>query len=434
MNISIFGLGYVGCVNLACLAKSGHTIVGVDINKNKVASINQGNSPVSEPMLADIIKTQHSKSRVRATTNFLEAIESTDLSIICVGTPLLSSKKTLDLKNIFAITEQIGKGLIIKRKFHTVIIRSTVMPGTVEKIISLLEASTGLRNKKDFAVVLVPEFMREGTSIYDYYNPPYVILGSDSEKGLKAAKNIYKNINAPVLEIGIKETEILKLVNNAFHALKICFSNEVGNICKKFNINAYKVMDIFCKDNKLNISTKYLRPGLAYGGSCLPKDLNALVAAANRQGLRVPLLKAAITSNDFHKKAALELIRSFKKKNIGIVGLAFKNNTDDLRGSPAMYVARKLLANGYKLKIYDKNLHFVKIIGKNKKFMKESLPHIKNLKVDTLKDLVNFSEVVVIFHKSPGIIKYIHNYPEKKFIDLVGHDNNGVLKNYINIF
>jgi len=434
MNISIFGLGYVGCVNLACLAKSGHTIVGVDINKDKVASVNQGNSPVSEPMLADIIKTQHSKSRVRATTNFLEAIENTDVSIVCVGTPLLSSKKTLDLKNIFTIAEQIGKGLIIKRKFHTVIIRSTVMPGTVKKLVSLLEGSTGLKSKKDFAIVLVPEFMREGTSIYDYYNPPYVIVASDSKKGIRVAKNIYKNISAPILEIGIKEAEILKLINNSFHALKVCFSNEIGNICKKFNINAYRVMDIFCKDNKLNISAKYLKPGFAYGGSCLPKDLNALVAIAHRHGLRAPLLKSAIDSNDFHKGIVAKLIKSFKKKNIGIIGLTFKDNTDDVRGSPAVYIIKNLLAKGHKLKIYDKNLCFKKIIGKNKKFMKEVLPNIKKLKVDTLEKLIRHSEVVVIFHKYPGIIKYIYNYPEKKFIDLVGHDDSKTVKNYINIF
>ena len=419
MEISVFGLGYVGCVSLGCLAQDGHNVIGVDINKEKVNLINQGKPTIIEKSIDKIIEDQYKNGRVKATDNYKEAVLATDISIICVGTPS-TEQGHLNLEHIYNVGEQIGESLKEKRTFHTVVIRSTVLPGSNLKVGEIIEKISSKKRNIDFGVVSNPEFLREGSAVKDYYNPAITILGSDSEKSLEIVKKIYKNINGPIEETDIEVAEIIKYVNNSFHALKISFANEIGNICKKLGIDSYKVMNLFCKDNKLNISPNYFKPGFAYGGSCLPKDLKALRTLAHDNYLASPVIGSIEKSNDNQKEIAFKMVAAKNKKNIGIIGLSFKAGTDDLRYSPTVELVEKLLGKGYHLKIYDENVYISKLTGTNKAYIDKHIPHLSGLITDDLNAVVEGSDVLVVSHNYeilPGLLK---NYPEKVIVDLVG--------------
>lgn len=419
MNISIFGLGYVGCVSLGCLAKNGNHVIGVDVNAQKVDLINQGKPTIIEKDIDQIVAAEFDNGRVSATLDYEEAVKSTDISIICVGTPS-SNEGHLNLNYIYNVAKQIGQTLKEKDSFHVVAIRSTVLPGTNEKVGKIIQKESGKKRNQDFSVVSNPEFLREGSAVKDYYNPALTVLGSDNERALDMMESIYEPINAPTFRVGIEEAEIIKYVNNSFHALKITFANEVGNICKKLNIDSRTVMELFCKDDQLNISPYYFKPGFAYGGSCLPKDLKGLKTLSHDEYLTSPILESIEISNANQKKVAIDLILAKKKRKLGVLGLSFKAGTDDLRYSPIVEVAEYFLGKGYELNIYDKNVSTSKLSGTNKDYIDHHIPHLSELLYLDIEEVVSKSELLVITHRIDGVEELITKYPDKEFVDLVG--------------
>jgi len=418
MNISIFGLGYVGCVSLGCLAKNGHKIIGVDTVDNKVNLINQGKPTIVEKDIDVIIKEQFKLDRVSATKNYKEAVLNTEISIICVGTPS-TPEGHLNLDYIYKVAQQIGESIKVKSTFHIIVIRSTVLPGTNNKVSELIEYSSGKKRNVGFTIISNPEFLREGSAVEDYYNPAITVLGGDHKPSLETIGEVYKDVNAPIEFVSIDVAEIIKYVNNSFHALKITFANEVGNICKKMNIDSHKVMDLFCKDDHLNISPYYFKPGFAYGGSCLPKDLKGLKTIAYDNYLSSPVLNSIEESNTLQKQLAYEMIIETCKRNIAILGLSFKEGTDDLRYSPIVDVAERLLGKGNQIRIFDKKVNFTKISGTNKDYIDTHIPHLSELISDDLDSVINNSDVIVITQKDNLFCNLISQYPDKIFIDLV---------------
>lgn len=396
MNISIFGLGYVGCVSAACLAKEGHQVIGIDVNVDKVNMINSGKSPIIETGLDEIIKEVVAKNKLKATTDSQEGVLNSEISLICVGTPS-NENGSLDLRYIKKVCIDIGQALAKKSQFHIVVVRSTVLPGTVKSVvIPTLEKNSTKRVEIDFGVCINPEFLREGSSIYDFYHPPKTLIGELDKRSGDVVANLYKNIDSPVVRTSIEVAEMIKYVNNTFHALKVCFANEIGNICKKKGIDSHQVMDIFCMDTKLNLSPYYLKPGFAFGGSCLPKDLRALLYEGKQLDINLPVLEAIQKSNEYQINLAINKILKLGKKKIGILGVSFKAGTDDLRESPIVTLIETLIGKGYKIKIYDKNVNIAKIFGANKRYIEEVIPHIASLMCNSMKEIISTSDVILI--------------------------------------
>lgn len=410
MKISIFGLGYVGCVSLGCLAQNGHEVIGVDVNQLKVDLINQGLPTIIEKDIDHMIKEQHRLGKISATVSANNAVLQSELSIICVGTPS-SPQGHLNLGYIFKTAEQIGEALKNKPEFHVVVIRSTVMPGTNKKIGEIIEKSSGKKRGEAFSVVSNPEFLREGSAVKDYYHPAVTVIGGDHEAALEKVASLYRELAAPIEITDIEVAEIIKYVNNSFHALKITFANEVGNISKAMGIDSHKVMQVFCKDTHLNISPAYFKPGYAYGGSCLPKDLKGMVTLAHDHYLISPVLNAVHESNENQKRLAFELIQRTGKKRIALMGLSFKEGTDDLRYSPSVDMAERLIGKGYSLVIFDKNVHMSKLVGANKEFIEEHLPHLSDLITNDPQAAIESADVVLINHK---------NFEGEKYLDILG--------------
>ncbi|HUP13462.1 MAG TPA: nucleotide sugar dehydrogenase [Niastella sp.] len=430
MKISIFGLGYVGCVSVGCLAKNGHEVVGVDVSEFKVALINTGKATIQEKDIDGIIADGYAKGSISATTCAEEAVHNTDLSIICVGTPP-SSHGHLNLSYIFKTAEQIGKALKTKDDFHTVVIRSTVMPGTNIRYGEIIEEVSGKKRGRHFSVVSNPEFLREGSAVYDYYHPAITVVGGDNTTAIEMVSSLYRCLNAPIEVTDIKVAEIIKYINNSFHALKIAFANEVGNICKALQIDPFKVMEMFCKDTRLNISPAYLKPGFVYGGSCLPKDLKGLVTLGHDNYLDTPVLSMINSSNEQHRKKAVDMITETGKKNICMVGLSFKEGTDDLRFSPFVDLAETLIGKGYRLTIYDEYVCLSRLIGANKAYINERLPHLSEHLSNDLENAIAQNDVVVISHRNFDAKLYHHLLKEKTaIIDLVRIHDLQELPNY----
>jgi len=431
MDISIFGLGYVGCVSLGCLAQNGHTVIGVDINSTKVNLINNGKPTIVEAEIDIIIAQQHKESKIKATSDYNKAIAESDVSIICVGTPS-TLEGHLNLDYIFDTAKQIGSSLENKKEFHVVVIRSTVLPGTNIKVGEIIEKCSGKKRNLDFAIVSNPEFLREGTSVEDFFNPPLTVLGSDNQKAIHLLTNMYKGINGPIEIVDIEVAEIIKYVNNSYHALKITFANEVGNICKKLKIDSHEVMRIFGMDKQLNISTYYFKPGFAYGGSCLPKDLKALKTLAHDMYIESPVINSIETSNNLQKEKVIELVEITGRKKVGILGLSFKSGTDDLRYSPIVDVIEKLHGKGYDIKIYDKNVILSRLIGKNKSFIEEKLPHISKMLKEDINYVINSADIIIITNKDKSFEKL--NFPEHvNIIDLARLMEYSNINNYVGI-
>lgn len=428
MKISIFGLGYVGCVSLGCLAKNGNKLIGVDISDTKVNLINKGKPTIVENKIDDLISEGVKNNNIKATKNYTLAVKESDISIICVGTP--STKEGhLNLDYIFTTAKEIGEAISKKDSFHIIAIRSTVLPGTNSKFGEIVEQVSGKKRNEGFTIISNPEFLREGTAVDDYYNPPVTVLGGDNEQALNTMSELYSSFNAPIEKVDIKVAELIKYVNNSFHALKITFANEVGNISKQLGINSHEVMRLFGMDKQLNISTYYFKPGFAYGGSCLPKDLKALNALAHDNYLNVPVLNSIRNSNEFQKDIAYDLISSKNKNKIAIMGLSFKPGTDDLRYSPIVDVIEKLYGKGYNIKIYDKNVSLAKLVGQNKSYVDEKLPHLSQLLTSDLEELLEWSEVVVFTYKDQ-IFEGLKIDESKVIIDLAKYDSLREANNY----
>jgi GDP-mannose 6-dehydrogenase len=411
-------MGYVGCVSLACLAQNGHTVIGVDVIPSKINLINQGKPTIIEKDIDELIAENWKKEKISATQNFKEAVLETDISIICVGTPS-NNQGHLNLNAIYETAKQIGQAIAEKDSFHIVVIRSTVLPGTNQKVGEIIEEASGKKRNDAFAVISNPEFLREGSAVKDYYNPPVTVIGTDNPNASQTLKEMYNGIDAPIEETNIEIAELIKYVNNSFHALKVSFANEVGNICKNLGIDSHKLMKVFCMDDQLNLSPYYLKPGFAFGGSCLPKDLTAFKTMAHDFYLDSPVLNSIMDSNEHQKKMVLKMILDKGVKNIGILGLSFKKGTDDLRYSPVVDLCENLLGKGMSLRIYDKNVNISKLTGTNKMYIDQHIPHLSELITDDLDEVVNNSELIIISHNEPEFKCIDTRYPDKNFIDLV---------------
>ncbi len=404
-RISIFGLGYVGSVSAACLADRGATVLGVDVSDLKVEMINAGQSPIVEEGLADLVAAGVAAGRLSATSDVAAAIASTDMSLICVGTPS-QGNGGLDLTAVERVAESIGLALRDKREPHIVIVRSTMLPGSTERlVIPALERTSGRPLGDGLAVCYHPEFLREGSSIRDFRQPPFTIIGGTDTTAMGAVAALYDGIAAPVVTTGYRVAEMLKYACNAYHALKITFANEIGRVCKEQGIDSHEVMDIFALDTKLNISAAYLRPGYAFGGSCLPKDLRALLHHAGRHDVEVPLLASLLPSNDRQVQAAYDLVVAGGERRIGVVGLSFKPGTDDLRESPLVTLVERLIGRGRDVRVHDPNVAIAKVHGANRAYIAQEIPHIVSIMTDSLDDLVATSEVIVLGNASPEAIE-----------------------------
>lgn len=421
MKISIFGLGYVGAVTAACLADEGHQVIGVDVNATKVGILNAGKSSIVETGLDDLIGRGVGSGRIRATRDAAQAIEGSDLSLVCVGTPSRRNNGALDLTFIERVCREIGLELGRKPSSHLVAIRSTVLPGTTEDLlIPILEKESGKTCGRDFGVAYNPEFMRESCSVHDFYHPPKTVIGARGGRDADLVAGLYTGLPAPLIKTSVRAAEMVKYTDNAFHALKVTFANEIGVLCKALGIDSHEVMDIFCLDTKLNLSPYYLRPGFAFGGSCLPKDLRALAYKAKTLDLTLPLLNAVQTSNELHLKTAIECVMATEKRKIGVLGLAFKAGTDDVRESPVVAVIEALLGKGCCLKVFDPSVAMAKLSGANKEFLEGKIPHIAELLVDDVREIADHAEVVVVGNKSREFVDVLSRLrPEQHVIDLV---------------
>jgi len=400
MRISIFGIGYVGCVSAACFANAGHDVIGVDVNPTKVDIINSGKSPIVEPQMNELIHDVVKSGKLRATTNSLEAVKGSDISLVCVGTPS-KPNGSLDLGHVARVCEEIGAALATKDTHHTVVIRSTMLPGSIESVAQpALEKTSRKKGGNDFGVCVNPEFLREGTSVKDFYAPPFTLIGADDEETANIIRELYSNIDAPVFTTTIKTAEMVKYVCNCFHALKVSFANEIGNICKALELDSHEVMKVFCADTKLNLSPYYLKPGFAFGGSCLPKDLRAVSYKAKELDVDVPLLSAITATNKLQVEKALDMVLSTGNKQVGVLGFSFKAGTDDLRESPMVTLIETLLGKGLELVIYDRDVSLARLFGSNKAYIEEEIPHIAKLMRGSIDEVLDAANTIVIGNRS----------------------------------
>lgn len=420
MKISIFGLGYVGVVTAGCLASRGHVIVGVDVNEVKVQMMNEGLSPIIEKDLPELLAANVKNGMIRATTDTADAIAATELSIICVGTPSRSNG-CLDTTFLENVCNEIGENLKHKEDKHVLVFRSTMIPGTMRDIVvPALEAASGKLNGTGFHVAFNPEFLRESTAVYDFNNPPKTVVGADSEEVADRVLSIYEGIPGAKIRTRLEVAEMVKYVDNNFHALKITFANEIGSLCKHVGLDSHEVMNIFLQDYKLNISAAYLKPGFAFGGSCLPKDLRAISCLARMHDVETPLLSSIMHSNSQQIINTVKKIMSYGKRKIGIAGFSFKEGTDDLRESPVVELIESLIGKGYDLKLYDRNVYLARLIGANKQYINEKIPHISTLMVESIDELLEDREVIIIGNKEKEFVRLLTDArDDQKIFDLV---------------
>jgi len=420
MKVSVFGLGYVGSVSAAALADDGHEVVGVDVVADKVNAVNEGRSPIVEPGLPDLLRRGVDAGRLRATTSTEDAVHATDLSLICVGTP---SRKngSLDLTYLERVAEQIGEALKDKDGYHVVVVRSTVLPGTTHEIvIPALERTSGKKYGTGFGVTVNPEFLREGTAIHDFRHPPLTLVGHNYQSDANPTRALYSGVDAPVEATTVRTAEMMKYASNAWHALKVTFANEIGNVCKRVGIDSHEVMSIFCKDEKLNLSSYYMKPGFAFGGSCLPKDVRALQYRAKEVDLEIPVIQSILDSNQLQIQHAIDQIVDTGRKRIGLLGFSFKAGTDDLRESPIVILAESLLGKGYSLCIYDRNVSLARLVGANKDYINRQIPHLSSLLTESLDELLEKSEVIVVGNTAPEFGDALtRTRPDQVVLDLV---------------
>jgi len=423
LKLSVFGLGYVGTVCAGCFSADGHEVIGVDVNPDKVDALNSGTSPIIEPDIGDLIREATAQGRLRATTSAQEAILGSEVSFVCVGTPSRSNGD-LDLSHVRAVCQEIGSALRAKPGPHTVVLRSTMLPGSTEQVaIPALEAGSGRRVGDGLTVCYNPEFLREGSSVKDFRSPPKVVVGVMAEGDAAPLTEVYGGLQAPWVITSLRVAEMVKYADNAFHALKITFANEIGSICKAVNLDSHEVMRIFCQDTKLNVSAAYLTPGFAFGGSCLPKDLRALNYLARSRDLDPPVLGAILESNEQQIRAVARRIMATGHRRIGFLGMTFKPDTDDLRESPLVELIETLLGKGLTIAIYDPNVALSRLVGANRRFIEERIPHLSTLLVDSLDQVVQRSDVLVVGHRDRRLGAALERVPpEKVIVDLARPD------------
>ena len=401
MRVAVIGLGYVGTTTSACLAADGHEVIGVDVNPLKVEMVARGESPIIEQGITERLTEAAAAGRLTATGSAREAIAVTDVSLICVGTPSRPNG-SLDLAHLLAATETVGEALADNDHYHVVAIRSTVLPGTLEEqIIPVLERSSGKQAGPDFGVAVNPEFLREGDAVRDFTDPPFTLIGQFDERSGETLAGLYGSIESPLVRTEVRVAEAVKYASNIFHALKISFANEMGVLLKSLGVDPFPVMDIFKMDTRLNISTAYLRPGFAFGGSCLPKDLRAALYAAKDNDLDLPVLGAILPGNEAHLRRGIDMVVQTGRKKVGILGFSFKAGTDDLRESPLVVLVEALLGKGFDLKIYDRHVSVARLVGANKEYIETTVPHIASLMCDEIEEVIDHAEVVVIGNADP---------------------------------
>ena len=400
MRICVFGLGYVGCVSAACFAKEGHEVIGVDVNPTKVEIINSGRSPIVEAGVGELIGEMVAQGRLRATTDAAASVADSELSLVCVGTPSRPNG-SLDLTYVERVCQEIGAGLAATRAPHVVVVRSTMLPGTVAGLVTpMLERHSGKRAGHDFSVCINPEFLREGSSLKDFYAPPFTLIGADEQEAAQRVRQLYTHLDAPLFVTDTRSAEMVKYACNCFHALKVTFANEIGNICKGLGVDSHAVMDIFCQDTKLNLSPYYLKPGFAFGGSCLPKDLRAIAYKAKELDVEVPVLSAVLPSNRLQIERAVEMALRGGRRRVGVLGISFKAGTDDLRESPMVTLTEALIGKGLQVAIYDRDVSLARLFGANKEYIEREIPHIAQLMRGSLSEVLDNSDVIIIGNRS----------------------------------
>ena len=421
MKISIFGLGYVGAVSLACLARDGHDVVGVDIDRTKLDLIAAGKTPVVEEGMVELMQQVAASGHVRVTTDAAEAVLATDISLVCVGTPS-AANGSQDQGAILRLAEQMGDTLARKTAPHVVVFRSTLVPGTVEDVLRpIIEQRSGKRDGVDFFLCFQPEFLREGSSIKDYDKPPFTVVGANHAFPAQQLQALFGHLPCKFLQTSVRSAEMMKYCCNNFHALKITFANETARLCEALGVDPFEVMDLVCQDTQLNISRAYLRPGFAFGGSCLPKDLRATSYLAKINDVELPMLSGILASNKLHVERAVDKVMATGKRKIGFIGLSFKTGTDDLRESPLVTLAEQLIGKGHELRIYDPEVHLARLLGANKSFIERHLPHIGQMLDADLQAVVGGSEVLVIGSSNRDVLEAVARVarPDQTMIDLV---------------
>ncbi|MFD7015668.1 nucleotide sugar dehydrogenase [Streptomyces sp. NPDC059161] len=419
MKVSVFGLGYVGCVSAACLAGMGHEVIGVDVNQVKVDLVNDGKAPVVEERIGELIADVVRTGALRATGDVREAIMGSEVSLVCVGTPS-EPNGSLCTTYLERVTEQIGAVLAERGGRQTIVFRSTMLPGTcLDLLVPILEKYVGGTAGADFGVAVNPEFLREGTSVQDFFDPPKTVIGELDPASGDAVIALYDGLPGEVFRVPIPTAEAIKYADNAFHGLKIGFANELGAVCQALGVDSHQVMDVFLADRKLNISPAYLRPGFAFGGSCLPKDLRSLVHAAQRADVSVPILAHVLPSNSAHLQRAVELVERTGKRRAGLFGLSFKSGTDDLRESPLVELAETLFGRGYDLRIYDANVSLSRLLGANREYIETRLPHLAQLLANSVEEVLEHSEVCLVGTRDPAVLSALPHGEGPVLIDLI---------------
>jgi GDP-mannose 6-dehydrogenase len=420
MRVAIFGLGYVGTVCAACLARFGHVVVGVDLNEDKNAQISAGRSPIVEPGLEELIAESVEANRFSATSDHERAVAESELSLVCVGTPSRANG-SLDTSHVEHVAQTIGQALRGNDRRHTVVVRSTLLPGSTLGVVRpALEEASGKRCGDEIGLAYNPEFLREGSAVADFRDPPYTLVGSLDEASAQTAAQLYESLDAPLHLVTIPEAEMAKYAANAFHAAKIVFANEIAGFSHAAGVDGRRVMELLVQDSRLNISPAYLRPGFAYGGSCLPKDVRALLYAARQSDVELPLLRSLPESNELQLRRGLELVLAQPGKRVGVLGLSFKAGTDDLRESPVVQLVEALVGKGYQVRIFDGNVNLARLLGTNREYIESVVPHLADLMVDDGRDLLDSSETVVIGNNGPGFGELLAATNGAAVIDLVG--------------
>ncbi len=429
MKISIFGLGYVGAVSLACLARDGHHVVGVDIDRTKLDLIAAGHTPVVEEGMVKLMREVAAGGRVRVTTDVADAVASTQVSLVCVGTPS-AANGSQDQGAIVRLARQLGEALRSKSEPHVVVFRSTLVPGTVEDTLRpIVEEASGKRDGEHFHLCFQPEFLREGSSIRDYDKPPFTVLGANHDTPRRLLRELFGHLPCEFVDTSVRSAEMMKYCCNNFHALKITFANETARLCAALGVDPFEVMDLVCRDTQLNISRAYLKPGFAFGGSCLPKELRATSHLARRLDVDVPMLGSIMASNQAHIQLALDKVLASGRRRIGFVGLSFKSGTDDLRESPLVALAESLIGKGMQLAVYDPEVHLARLLGANKRYLETHLPHIGDLLRIELADVIEGADVVVVGLAGPKIVDALrrHSRADQTIVDLVRFgDRDGI--------
>ena len=423
-KISVFGLGYVGVVSAACLARDGHSVVGVDPSAPKVDLINTGKTPIIEAEVDELVADAVASGRLSAGREASPAVLETEVSLVCVGTPS-QSNGSLDLRYVRAVCAEIGAALRTKDAYHVVVMRSTMLPGSMlNMVIPALESASGKKAGVDFGVAINPEFLREGTAVFDYRNPPKTVIGSSDKRAGEIVAALYDHLPGPVVQTDLKTAEMVKYVDNVWHALKVGFANEVGNVAKALGVDGHRVMEIFCLDTKLNLSPYYLKPGFAFGGSCLPKDVRAFTYKARMLDLDVPILNSILPSNELQVRRGFDLVTAKEGRDVAILGFSFKAGTDDLRESPMVELIERLIGKGYTLRIYDRNVNLARLVGANRDYILNRIPHIAALMVEDMDAAIEGADIVVIGNGDPEFRVVPERLtPGQKLVDLVRIDD-----------